>query len=81
MKRGHASTWEKIVHCHVENMRAGVHDHLLPQDGDMDLGAYLRALADVGFSGGLALDLYKYDYEDVAAGAIQYLHSLIDQLV
>lgn len=67
----------KIVHCHVENMRAGVHDHLLPQEGDMDLGAYLEALADVGFRGGLALDFYKYDYEALAPEAIAYLRNLI----
>jgi sugar phosphate isomerase/epimerase len=60
-----AQLGDKIVHCHVENMRASVHDHLLPQEGDMDLGAYVRALADVGFDGGLALDVYKCDYEAV----------------
>ncbi len=45
---------EKIVHCHIENMAAGIHDHLLPHEGDIDLGAYIGALADVGFTGGLA---------------------------
>jgi sugar phosphate isomerase/epimerase len=70
----------KIVHCHVENMRTGVHDHLLPQEGDMDLGVYLRALADMGFDGGLALDLYKYDYEKVSPGAIAYLDGLLQKL-
>lgn len=67
----------KIVHCHVENMRAGVHDHLLPQEGDMDLRAYLEALAGTGFTGGLALDLYKHDYERVAPAAIAHLRTLL----
>jgi sugar phosphate isomerase/epimerase len=67
----------KIVHCHVENMRAGVHDHLLPHEGDMDLGAYVNALAGVGYTGGLALDVYKYDYEAVAPEAIAYLRRLV----
>ena len=67
----------KIVHGHVENMRAGVHDHVLPHEGDMDLGAYLRALADVGFAGALALDLYRHDYEAVSPVAIAYLRTLI----
>jgi sugar phosphate isomerase/epimerase len=72
-----AQLGDKIVHCHVENMRSGVHDHLLPQEGDMDLGAYIRALAKVGFDGGLALDLYKYDYEAIAPESIGYLRGLI----
>ncbi len=68
---------DKIVHGHVENMARGVHDHLLPTEGDMDLGAYIRALVEVGFSGGLALDLYKYDYEAIAPGAIAYLRQFV----
>ncbi len=67
----------RIVHCHVENMRAGVHEHLLPHEGDMDLGAYLNALSAIGFAGGLALDLYKHDYEAVAPAAIAYIRGLI----
>lgn len=61
------------VHGHIENMRTGVHQHLLPHEGDMDLRAYLHALAATGFSGGLALDLYQHDYEAVAPHAIRYL--------
>lgn len=66
----------KIVHVHIENMAAGVHDHLLPQEGDMDLKAYLLALAGVGFRGGMALDIYKYDYEEVAPDALAYIRGL-----
>jgi len=54
---------DKIVHCHISNMPMGEHDHLVPQEGDMNLSDYLQALAKVGFSEGMALDLYKYDYE------------------
>jgi sugar phosphate isomerase/epimerase len=67
----------KIVHGHIENMKTGVHNHLLPQEGDMDLRAYLRALAAVGFKGGLALDLYKLDYAAVAPGCLAYLRGLM----
>lgn len=70
----------KIVHCHISNMPAGKHDHLPPQEGDMDLPAYLRALKSVGFDGGLALDLYKQDYEAVSPGAVAFLHKLIAEL-
>ncbi len=71
------SLGKRIVHCHVENMKAGVHKHLLPQEGDMDLGVYFRELAAVGFTGGLALDLYGVDYAAVAPEALAYLRSLM----
>ncbi len=66
----------KIVHGHVENMKSNVHDHLLPSEGDMNLSLYLKMLTEQGFSGPLALDLYKYDYTKVAAGALEYLRQL-----
>ncbi|MGC9347561.1 MAG: sugar phosphate isomerase/epimerase family protein [Anaerolineae bacterium] len=71
---------DRIVHCHIENMAEGVHDHLLPQEGDMDLKAYLAALRDIGYEGGLSLDLYKYEYEKVAGDAIAYLRDLLTSL-
>ena len=70
---------DKIVHCHIENMRTGVHNHHVPQEGDMDLAEYIAALADVGFTGGLALDLYNEVYESVAGEAIAYLRKLIEE--
>ena len=68
---------KKVAHCHIENMKAGVHNHLLPYEGDMDLADYLKALAEVGFEGGLALDLYKHDYEAVAGDCISYIRGLL----
>lgn len=69
----------KMVHGHIENMRAGVHEHLLPHEGDMDLRQYLAALDEIGFEGGLALDLYKHDYETVAPQALAFLRGLLAQ--
>ena len=69
----------KMVHGHIENMRAGVHEHLLPHEGDMDLRQSLAALKEIGFDGGLALDLYKHDYEAVAAPALAFLRGLLSQ--
>ena len=71
---------ERIVHCHIENMAAGVHEHLLPQEGDMDLKVYLQALQSVGYTGPLSLDLYKHDYEVVAPGATAYLRGLLVEI-
>jgi len=67
----------KVRHGHVENMRAGVHRHLPPWEGDMDLPAYLRALDGIGFAGPLALDLYNERYEDVAERSVGYLRGIL----
>jgi sugar phosphate isomerase/epimerase len=71
---------EKIVHGHISGMSTGLHDHLLLSEGDMDVLAYLRALKKVGFQGGLALDLYKYDYEAVARDEVNSFHVFLTQL-
>jgi sugar phosphate isomerase/epimerase len=72
-----ASLKGRIAHGHIENMKAGVHRHLLPDEGDMDLKVYLSALKAVGFEGGLALDLYEQDYEAAAPAAIGYLKQIM----
>ena len=66
-----------ILHAHVENMARGVHDHLVPWEGDMDLKAYLDKLRAVGFDGMAGLDLYKYDYAQVCAQSAAYIKSLL----
>lgn len=67
----------KIINGHIEDMAEGVHDHLVPGHGDMNLGDYIDALKSVAFDGSLGLDLYKYDYEAVAEESIAYLKLLM----
>jgi sugar phosphate isomerase/epimerase len=66
-----------ILQCHVENMAKGVHDHLVPWQGDMNLPEYIAKLKSVGFNGAMALDLYKYEYADVCAKSAEYLRRLL----
>ena len=66
-----------ILQCHVENMAAGVHDHLVPWEGDMDLKAYIGKLKEIGFDGGLGLDLYHYEYGDVCGQCVEYLRNIM----
>lgn len=68
---------EKIVHVHIENMGRGVHNHLLPHLGDMNLQEYIHALQSIGFDGGMALDIYSYDYENVAPNAVKFIKGLL----
>ena len=66
-----------ILHAHVENMAKGVHNHLVPWEGDMDLKAYLDKLRTVGFDGMAGLDLYAYEYADVCGKSAEYIKKLL----
>jgi sugar phosphate isomerase/epimerase len=67
----------RIFHAHLEDMRRGVHDHMLPGTGDMNLQECIDALSAAGFAGVAALDLYGYDYEEVAPEAITMFRALV----
>jgi len=47
-----------IVHTHVEDIAGGVHKHLLPGQGEMDLPAIFDALHDIGYEGFITIDLF-----------------------
>ena len=66
----------KIFHGHIEDMQRGQHLHLLPGDGDMDLGAVIKKLAETGFNGYMSLDLYNYNYEEAAVTALERLRNI-----
>ena len=68
----------KVAHCHIENMAAGIHSHLLPWEGDMNLADYIDTLRSIDFDGPLALDLYREDYIAVAKKCLDYIKKLID---
>ncbi len=69
-----------IVHAHLENMAKGVHNHLVPWEGDMDLKAYLTKLRELGFDGNASLDVYQYDYEAVAEESVAYLKRVLSEI-
>jgi len=48
-----------IAHTHFEGMAAGVHRHLLPGEGDLDLVAVCRALSEIGYGGYCTIDLFS----------------------
>lgn len=69
----------RIVHGHIENMAKGVHRHLPPWEGDMDLRAYLQTLTRIGFTGPMALDLYNEDYREVSPRSLAHLRSCLPE--
>jgi sugar phosphate isomerase/epimerase len=75
-----ADLGSRLVHTHVEGMPAGVHKHLPPGQGDLDLAAVFRALDAADYAGFLTVDLFDIaeDPEGAACEARAGLQSLGD---
>jgi L-ribulose-5-phosphate 3-epimerase len=72
--------WRKrIVNVHIEDMRAGVHEHLMFGEGEMDFPPIIAALAEIGYDGGVHVELSRHSHEGPAAAkrAYQFLNPLI----
>lgn len=54
-----------VVNVHVEGMRRAEHDHLVPWEGDLDVRAVLRALADTGYTGPACFELSRHSHDAV----------------
>jgi sugar phosphate isomerase/epimerase len=53
------------VNVHLEGMRRPVHDHLVPWEGDLDLGAAIAALRATGYAGPATLELSRHSHDAV----------------
>lgn len=71
----------RLVNVHIEDMRAGVHEHLMFGEGEIDFPPVLRALAEVGYTGGLYVELSRHSHEgpESARKAIEFLQALIEK--
>jgi sugar phosphate isomerase/epimerase len=49
----------RLVHVHADDMRRGVHEHLMFGEGELDLPQALAALAEVGYDGLVAVELSR----------------------
>jgi L-ribulose-5-phosphate 3-epimerase len=55
-----------LWNVHIEDMRRGVHDHLMFGEGDIDFAEVLRTLADIGYRGGVHVELSRHSFDAVA---------------
>ena len=53
---------ETLAHVHIEDMRRGVHEHLMFGEGELDLDESLRVLDEVGFDGLVAVELSRHSH-------------------
>jgi sugar phosphate isomerase/epimerase len=61
LRRGRELLWN----VHIEDMRRGVHEHLMFGEGEIDFGPVLRTLAEIGYDGGVHVELSRHSHNAV----------------
>jgi sugar phosphate isomerase/epimerase len=75
--------WRNLIwNIHIEDMHRGIHDHLLFGEGEIEFGPVLRTLKEIGYSGGIHVELSRHSHDAVqtAQRAFTFLHRAL-QLV
>ena len=75
----HIRRWKDVLwNVHIEDMKRGVHDHLMFGEGEIDFPPVLRCLREVNYTGGVHVELSRHSHDAVetARKAIEFLRSL-----
>jgi L-ribulose-5-phosphate 3-epimerase len=70
--------WAPLLRVvHIDDMRTGVHDHRMFGEGEIDFPPVLAALAEVGYSGGVFVELSRHSHDAVrtATRSIEFLRN------
>ena len=79
----HIRRWSsRLVNVHLEDMRHGVHEHLMFGEGEIDFAPVLQALAEVDYQGGVHVELSRHSHEAPAAArrAFDFLHPFVKRM-
>ena len=70
---------ERLWNIHIEDMRRGVHDHLMFGEGEIDFGEVLRALQEIGYDGGVHVELSRHSHDAVetARRSLEFLQRAV----
>lgn len=76
----HIGNWSsRLFNVHLEDMKRGVHEHLMFGEGEMDIAAVLSSLLRAGYAHGAHVELSRHGHDAVATAeaAFVYLSALI----
>jgi sugar phosphate isomerase/epimerase len=68
--------WKNIIwNIHIEDMKRGVHEHLMFGEGEIDFPPVLQTLHEIGYTGGVYVELSRHSYNAVetARKALSFL--------
>jgi len=63
------SVGDRLLNVHLEDMKAGVHDHLMFGEGEMEFPPIFEALKAIGYSKGVYVELSRHAHDAVVAAA------------
>jgi len=71
---------DRLANVHIEDMRSGIHEHLMFGDGEMDIPPLIAALAQIGYAGQVNVELSRHAHVGLAAAqqAFDFLRPLCD---
>jgi L-ribulose-5-phosphate 3-epimerase len=74
---------DRLANVHIEDMRSGVHEHLMFGEGEIDFSPVIAALAQIRYDGLVSVELSRHSHEgpDAARRAYNYLQPLIANAV
>ena len=63
-------------------MKAGVHEHLMFGEGQVDFAAVFRGLSQIGYAGGVHVELSRHSHDAPAAArkAYEFLQTVLKRL-
>jgi sugar phosphate isomerase/epimerase len=72
---------DRIVNVHLEDMKAGCHEHLMFGEGEMDFGPILTAFREIDYRSGLHVELSRHSHEapEAARQAHRFLASRLEE--
>jgi sugar phosphate isomerase/epimerase len=72
---------DKLFNVHLEDMRRGVHDHLMFGEGEMNFPPMFAALVEIGYTRGVYVELSRHSHDAVrtAESAYAFLRGMVPQ--
>jgi L-ribulose-5-phosphate 3-epimerase len=70
--------WRDLIwNVHIDDMRRGVHDHLLFGEGEIEFAPVLQTLDELGYTGGVHVELSRHSHDAVetARRALAFLQA------
>lgn len=62
----HLHRWRDwLWNVHIEDMRCGVHEHLMFGEGEIDFALVMAALEEIDYAGGVHVELSRHSHDAV----------------
>ncbi|HMO15519.1 MAG TPA: sugar phosphate isomerase/epimerase family protein [Pirellulaceae bacterium] len=70
---------DEMVNVHIEDMNAGIHDHLMFGDGQISFPPILAALKEIDYRGPINVELSRHSHNayEIAKGSYLFLNSIM----